>query len=66
MIDFLLSAYSLESGCVQFPISCLSEQDAFDFCESYFRRAFCSSLMLFRYYERQGERVLAPIFTLGL
>lgn len=64
MKQFLISAASTECGCIQFDFSCISEQEAFDFSRRYFRRAFCSSLILFRLFERQGERVVEPLLFL--
>lgn len=64
MIQFLISATNAQRGCIQFDFACNSEQEAFDFCHRFIRRAFCSSLSLFRIYERQGEEVLEPILFL--
>ena len=64
MQQFLISAISVENGCYQFDLSCRSDQGAIAFSRDYFRRAFCSSLILFRLYEREGERIVEPLFFL--
>lgn len=64
MLQFMISAVTVESGCFQFDFACYSKEEALTFSRIYYRKEFCSSLILFRLFKQKGQRVVKPILFL--